>query len=70
MPGLDYPFVYECTNCNEETTVRRKDTRGLYPDPESPNAVKVVLEDRGWMRGKPEEMLFCPNCTGVSTSRH
>ena len=62
-PGLSYPFVYECSGCGNETTVTRGDARGLYPDPDSLNAVDVVLEQRGWMR--MEEMLFCPECGGT-----
>jgi hypothetical protein len=54
MPGLSYPFVYECSSCGTETTVTREDARGLYPDPDSPNAVDIVLQERGWMRGKME----------------
>jgi subtilase family serine protease len=64
MPAPDYPFVFECTTCGQETTVTREDALGLYSDPESVNAVSVVLEQRGWMRGTSEEMLFCPACTG------
>ena len=63
MPGLSYPFVHECCGCGNETTVTRDDARDLYPDPDSLNAVDVVLEQRGWMRGEVEEMLFCPDCT-------
>jgi len=64
MPGLSYPFVYECSNCERETTVTRADARGLYPDPDSFNAVEVVLEQRGWMRGELEQSFFCPDCIG------
>jgi hypothetical protein len=64
MPGLSYPFVYECSGCGNETTVTRDDARGLYPDPDSLNAVDVVLEQRGWMRDEIEELLFCPECAG------
>ena len=66
MPGLSYPFAYECSNCERETTVTREDARGLYPHPDSFNAVEVVLQERGWMRGELEDLLFCPNCTGAS----
>ena len=64
MPGLSYPFVYECSGCGNETTVTREDARGLYPDPDSLNAADVVLEQRGWMRGEVEEMLLCLDCAG------
>ena len=64
MPNLSYPFAYECSNCGAETTVTREDARGLYPDPDSVNAAKVVLQERGWMRGEIEGQLFCPGCAG------
>lgn len=64
MPGLSYPFVHECSGCGNEATVTREDARGLYPDPDSFNAVEVVLQERGWMRGEVEEMLLCPECAG------
>jgi hypothetical protein len=48
--------------------VTREDARGLYPDPSSLNAVDVVLEQRGWMRGEIEGLLFCPNCIGGVTA--
>jgi len=71
MTGLSYPFVYECSGCGNETTVTREGARGLYPDPDSPNALNVVLEQRGWMRGEIEELLFCPECAGgTSASGH
>ena len=44
-------------------TVTREDACGLYHDPDSPSALDVVLEQRGWMR--MEEMLFCPECGGT-----
>lgn len=68
MPGLSYPFVYECSNCGTETTVTRTDARDYYPNPDSFNAVEVVLEQRGWVRGELEELLFCPDCTGGLSS--
>lgn len=70
MPGLDYPFAYECSNCGAETTVTREEARGLYPDPDSFNAVEGVLQERGWIRGELEEMLFCPDCIGGSAPGH
>jgi len=70
MPGLSYPFTYECSNCSAETTVTRADARILYPNPESFNAVEVVLEQRGWMRGEIDGVLFCPDCiSGTSAPK-
>jgi len=72
MSGPAYPIQYECFGCDRETEVDRSDARSLYSDPDSMNAPKVVLEQRGWIRGKADEMLFCPDCvvangTGTST---
>ena len=70
MPGLSYPFVYECSNCDRETTVTREDARGLYPDPDSFNAVEVVLQERGWARGARSVDLLPGLCWGnVSAGR-
>ena len=63
-PASRTPFVHECSSCGSETTVTREDARGPYPDPNSLNAVDVVLEQRGWMRGEVEEVLLCPECAG------
>jgi len=68
MPGLSYPFVYECSGCGNETTVTREDARGLYPDPDSLNAAEVVLEQRGWMHGGFDRSIFCPECIGGTSA--
>lgn len=47
MPGPSYPFVYKCSNCDNKTTVTRTDAPNLYPNPDSINALDVVLEQRG-----------------------
>ena len=57
-------FVHECSGCDREATITRTDARGLYPDPDSLNAVDVVLEQRGRMQGEVKEMLLCPDCAG------
>lgn len=64
MPSPSYPVVFECSNCEAETTVTREDARGLYPNPDSLNAPDVVLEQRGWMRGEIDDLLFCSDCIG------
>ncbi|WP_157942328.1 hypothetical protein [Salinibacter altiplanensis] len=61
MSSVSYPFIYECSACPDGLTVTREDARGLYPDPDSPNAPEVVLQERGWMKG-PDENLYCPDC--------
>lgn len=70
MLDLDYPFVYECSACDRETTVERSDARGLYSDPDSSNAPKVVLEQRRWVQGQTDGTLFCPDCAGTSVMSH
>jgi hypothetical protein len=60
MPGLTYPFVYECSRCDNETTVERSDARDLAPDPDSAGALDIVLESRGWVRGP--DQLYCSEC--------
>jgi hypothetical protein len=62
MPGLSYPFVYECSNCDAETTVERSDARDLHTNPDSFNAVEIVLQRRGWLRDDIDGVLFCPDC--------
>lgn len=64
MPSLDYPFDYECSNCEREAVVTREEARGLYPDPDSINAPEVVLQERGWVQGEGDDLLYCPNCAG------
>lgn len=62
MPGLSYPFVYECEQCGQETIVGRPEARDAYPlNPNSLNPPDVVLEQRGWVRQK-DRTLLCPDC--------
>jgi hypothetical protein len=67
MPGLDYPFVYECSNCDSETTITRSEARDLHPNPDSLNAHALVLRNRGWMRNELEGLLWCPGCIPSGT---
>ncbi len=62
MPGLSYPFVYECTECGEETTITRTEARDLAINPDSINALEIVLQGRGWLRDEMEGLLWCPSC--------
>jgi len=62
MPGLSYPFVYECSNCGAETTITRTEARDVHPNPDSINAHTLALRARGWMRDEIEGLLWCPNC--------
>ncbi len=64
MPGLSYPFVFECESCDRETTVTRAEARDLYPNPDSLTAVDVVLEqEKGWTQGTSG--AYCPDCIEV-----
>jgi hypothetical protein len=62
MPGLDYPFVFECSNCDEQTIIERADALDLHPDPDSFEAIHLTLENRGWLRGELDHMIWCPDC--------
>jgi hypothetical protein len=67
MPGLSYPFVYECTNCGAETTIERADARQLHTNPDSINALEIILQERGWLRDDIKGLLFCPDCAAAET---
>lgn len=68
MPGFAYPFVYECGNCDYETTVERSDAHELYPvNSDSLKALEVVLEERGWIRPN-DGGLLCPDCAKTEES--
>jgi DNA replicative helicase MCM subunit Mcm2 (Cdc46/Mcm family) len=69
MPSPGYPFNFECANCGEEVTVTRKDARGLYPDPDSPNAIEVVFQERGLRAGEGEGAIFCPACMSYGVAQ-
>jgi len=62
MPGLDYPFVFECTNCGEETTIHRSAAEDLNHDPDSMEAALMILDRRDWLRDEDEDLLLCPAC--------
>lgn len=62
MPHLSYPFLFECTNCETETAVRRSEAQNLNHDPESMDAVLMALDDQGWLRDEEEQLLLCPAC--------
>jgi len=63
MPGLSYPFVYECTNCGRETTIERSDARDLHPNPDDLNSHALVLRARGWLQDEIDGFLWCPDCS-------
>jgi hypothetical protein len=63
MPGLAYPFVFECSSCGEETTVTRTDARDLSPDPDHRGAFELVLQTRGWTKSRDGRSAYCSDCT-------
>jgi hypothetical protein len=65
MPGPTYPFAFKCAGCDEETTVERSDAHDLALNPDSLDAVKIVLDERGWLQDDTDGRLFCPDCTDV-----
>lgn len=61
MPGLSYPFVFECDGCDAEATVTRAQARDLFPNPESLDAVdEVLIQEHGWT--KDRRGVYCPDC--------
>lgn len=62
MPDLAYPFVFDCSKCGKETTVKRSDARELHPDPDTQGALDAVLEHRGWKKAPRDRYLYCPDC--------
>ena len=68
MPGLDYPFVYVCSNCEAETTIERSDAQDLHPNPDSFDSHELVLQNRGRMRARLGGDLYCPDCTDAATA--
>lgn len=61
MPGLSYPFVFECDGCEAEVTVTRAQARDLFPNPDSLDAVdEVLIQVHGWT--KDVRGAYCPNC--------
>jgi hypothetical protein len=61
MPGLSYPFVFECDKCEAEATVTRAEAQDLYPNPDSLTAVDEALQQqKGWTND--ERGAYCPEC--------
>ena len=67
MPGLAYPFVFECSNCGNETKVTRSNALDLHPDPDDRGALDTVLQYRGWMKAPMDNALYCPDCVEGAT---
>jgi len=67
MPGLSYPFVFKCDACSAEVTVTRAQARALFPNPDSLDAVDVVLEqEHGWT--SDAWGVWCPDCEPGSSA--
>jgi len=62
MPGLSYPYLFQCFDCGERMTIKRSDASDLYDDPDSYNALNTVLKERGWVQAF--NGVFCPDCAG------
>lgn len=69
MPGLSYPFVFECANCDNEIVVDRDAVRDAFqlsePDFHSLDTINAVLRQQGWMRDELDHMIWCPECANV-----
>ena len=62
MPSLSYPYSFQCKECGEQMTVTRVDARRAHDGPDSHNALKAVLKERGWAQAFGG--MFCPDCAG------
>lgn len=40
--------------------------RNLHTNPDSLNAVEIILQKRRWTRDNVEGLLWCPDCTWVN----
>ena len=61
MPGLSYPFVFECDSCGAEATVTRSQARDLFVTPDSLDAVdEVLIQVHGWT--KDRRGVWCKDC--------
>lgn len=61
MPGLSYPFFFSCSSCGTRVEVTRSQALDLHPNPDSHNAVDMVLtQEHGWT--KDHSMVYCPDC--------
>ena len=56
MTGLSYPFVYECKNCGEQTTIERENVKDLH----GLNAREIALQRRGWARDDIKGVSLLP----------
>ena len=61
MPGLSYPFVFECFDCDHRTVVERTDARDVSADTDSHEAIDAVLKKRGWVQSF--NGIYCTDCT-------
>ena len=65
MSSLSYPFDFVCAGCGKEITVDQSDADDLALSPESTGAVRIVLEQHGWLQNDIDGRLFCPDCTDI-----
>lgn len=63
MPGLSYPFHFQCVDCGEHLVVKRSDAQNLSDDPDSVDGLLLVLKERGWKRSSSG--VSCPECAAA-----
>lgn len=61
-PGLNYPHTFHCHDCGDRRVVKRSDACDFYEDPNSQNALNVVLKEWGWVQAF--NGIFCPDYAG------
>jgi hypothetical protein len=62
MSGLSYSYSFQCKKCGEQMTVTRADARCADDGPDTHNALKAVLKERGWAQAFGG--MFCPDYVG------
>lgn len=62
MPGLSYPYHFQCRDCGEQTVIKRSEACDLHSEPDSFNAIDAVLKHRGWVQAF--NGIYCPDCAG------
>lgn len=60
MPGLSYPYRFQCVRCGERLKIERSDAEDVSDDPDSVTAVTLTLGEHGWERSS--EGVRCPSC--------
>lgn len=61
MPGLSYPYHFQCKRCGVRTVIERSDATDLHDEPNSSKALSKVLKHREWEQ--VFDGVLCPDCT-------